>query len=258
MRIFRFFWGLFFLGVIPVQAHVQEKIVEYESAGETCEGRFVWSEDFSGKRPGVLVCHAWMGPGEHEREFAGKLAALGYRVFIADIYGKNVRPKDTQEAAQQAGKYKGDRKLLRKRVQSALLVLKSQKNVDAGKTAALGFCFGGTTVLELARSGADVLGVVSFHGGLDTKASEDAKNIRGKVLVLHGADDPYSPLSEVMAFIDEMKKGGVDYEVVLYGGAVHSFTDKKAASDGARYHPEAAVRSFERMKDFLKEIFKEN
>jgi dienelactone hydrolase len=206
----------------------------------------------------VLFVHHWKGLGAYEKRRAEQLARLGYVAFAADIYGKGVRPSDPKDAAAAAGKYKNDRPLLRKRVVAGLEALKSQPMVDTTKLAAMGYCFGGTTALELARSGADVAGVVSFHGGLATPTPQDAKNIKGKVLALHGADDPFVPPLEVAGFQEEMRRGGVDWEFVSFGGAVHSFTDSGAGSDnskGAAYNEKADRRSWEAMKDFFAEIF---
>ena len=178
--------------------------------------------------------------------------------FGADIYGKGIRPATPEAAGREAGKYRSDRKLLRARAQAGLAELRRQPLVDPGRLAAIGYCFGGTTVLELARSGADLLGVVSFHGGLDTPTPEDAKNIRAKVLALHGADDPHVPPQQVAAFQDEMRKGGVDWQMVIYGGAVHSFTNPDSGNDpskGVAYNEKADRRSWEAMRVFFAEIF---
>jgi len=148
---------------------------------------------------------------------------------------------------------------MRARAQAGLETLKSQPMVDAKRLAAIGYCFGGTTVLELARSGADVVGVVSFHGGLDTPNPVDAKNIRGKVLVLQGGDDPFVPPEQVTAFQDEMRKAGVDWQFVTYGGAVHSFTNPASGNDnskGAAYNAAADRRSWLAMQQFFNELFK--
>ena len=147
---------------------------------------------------------------------------------------------------------------MRERADAGLKVLRAEANADPSRIAAIGYCFGGTTVLELARSGADLRGVVSFHGGLDTPNPEDAKNIKGKVLILHGADDPFAPKEQVLALEDEMRKAGVDYQVHLYGGAVHAFTVPEAGNDpsqGAAYNASADKRSWEAMKQFFNEIF---
>jgi dienelactone hydrolase len=148
---------------------------------------------------------------------------------------------------------------MRARVRAGLDELKKQKLTDPRRIAAIGYCFGGTTVLELARDGADIRGVVSFHGGLSTPTPQDAVNIKAKVLALHGADDPYVKADEVAAFQDEMRKGGVDWQFVSYSNAVHSFTNKWAGTDnskGAAYNEKADKRSWEAMKVFFAEIFR--
>ncbi len=245
--------------VSSAYAKIQSKTIEYKDGDAVLEGYLVYDDASKEKKPGVLVVHEWMGLGAYEKGRAEQLAALGYVAFAADIYGKGIRPKDGKEAGEFAGKYRGnDRKVLRSRVNAALDVLKTQPMVDPKKTAAIGYCFGGTTVLELARSGADVAGVVSFHGGL--AASADAKNIKGKVLALHGGDDPFVKSDEVLAFQDEMRKAGVDWQFVSYGNAVHSFSNPASGNDnskGAAYNEKADKRSWEAMRKFFKEIFGE-
>ena len=240
-----------------LSAAIVEKPLEYKSGDVLCEGWQAYDDAVSGKRPGVLVVHQWTGISDHEKEAARKLAALGYNVLVADIYGKGIRPQPPA-AGKEAGKYKGDRPLLRARVNAALDVLARDARTDASKIAATGYCFGGTTVVELARSGAKVKGVVSFHGGLDSPTPADGKNIQAKVLALHGADDPYVPAKDVAAFESEMKSSGVDYKLVKYPGAVHSFTHKAAGNDnskGAAYNAEADLASWSEMEQFLKRLF---
>ena len=240
-------------------AEIKSQPIEYKQGETVCEGLLVYDNATSGKRPGVLIAHQWKGLIAYEKRRAEMLARLGYVVFCADIYGKGVRADNPQDAAKLATKYKDERPLLRARVNAAFDQLKKQPLVDTKRTAAIGYCFGGTTVLELARSGADVAGVVSFHGGLNTPAPEDAKQVKGKVLALHGADDPYVPPAEVAAFEEEMRKAKVDWQLVGYGGAVHSFTMKEAGNDnskGAAYNEKADQRSWEAMKVFFAEIFK--
>ena len=241
------------------EAAVQTKIVEYKEGDNTLEGYLAWDDATAGPRPGVLVVHEWMGLGDYAKARARKLAALGYLAFAADIYGKGVRPKTPQEAAAQAGIYKNDRALMRRRVAAGLDALRSQPLCDPRRVAAIGYCFGGTCVLELARSGAELAGVVSFHGGLDTPNPKDAKNIKCKVLVLHGGDDPHVPAKDVAAFEDEMRGGGVDWQLVVYGGAVHAFTNPDAGSDkskGVAYDAAADRRSWEAMRAFFGELFR--
>jgi len=242
-----------------VNAEIKSQSVEYQQGDTVCEGFLVYDGSVQGKRPGVLVAHQWKGLTDYEKKRAEMLAKLGYVVFCADIYGKGIRASNPQDAAKLAGKYKGDRPLLRARVNAALEQLKKQPLADPQKIGAIGYCFGGTTVLELARSGAEVAGVVSFHGGLNTPTPADAKNVKGKVLACHGADDPYVPPAEVAAFEEEMRKGGVDWQLAAYGGAVHSFTDWNAGNDnskGAAYNAKADQRSWQAMQDFLAEALK--
>jgi dienelactone hydrolase len=244
---------------MTVRAAIQTKTVEYKQGNTTLEGFVAWDDAIPGVRPGVLVVHQWMGLTDYEKHRAEMLARLGYVAFCADIYGKGVRPRNTQEAGALAGKYKGDRQLLRARVHAGLDALRQQPLVDPGHIAAIGYCFGGTTVLELARSGAELNGVVSFHGGLDAPNPDDGKNIKCKVLVLHGADDPFSSPQDIAALENEMRRGGVDWQLVKFGGAVHAFTQPMAGNDnskGAAYNEKADRRSWKYMKLFFAEIFK--
>ena len=248
---------LFF--AVTVRAEVRTEAVEYKQGDAVLEGYLAYDDAVKGKRPGVLIVHEWMGVNPYVKKRAEQLARLGYIAFAADIYGKGVRPKNSDEAAAESKKYKTDRQLMRDRVNAGLAILKKNKLADTKRTAAIGYCFGGTTVLELARSGADVNGIVSFHGGLDSLNPNDAKNIKGKVLALHGGDDPFVPAEQVAAFQDEMRKAGVDWNMVIYGGAVHSFTNPDAGNDnskGAAYNEKADKRSWEDMRQFFSEIFK--
>lgn len=244
---------------VNVQADVRTEVIEYKQGDAVLEGYLAYDDAVKGKRPSVLIVHEWMGVNPYVKKRAEQLAKLGYVAFAADIYGKGVRPKNSDEAAAESKKYKTDRQLMRARVNAGLDVLKKHKLVDTKRTAAIGYCFGGTTVLELARGGADINGIVSFHGGLDSLNPNDAKNIKGKVLALHGGDDPFVPAEQVAAFQDEMRKANVDWHMVVYGGAVHSFTNPDAGNDnskGAAYNEKADKRSWEDMKQFFSEIFK--
>lgn len=246
------------LAAAGARAEIVTKTVEYRQGDTVLEGYLAYDTSGPAKKPGVLVFHQWKGITAYEKKRAEQLAALGYVAFAADVYGKGVRPADPKAAGAEVGKYLGDRPLLRARGQAALAALRKQPNVAGEKIAAIGYCFGGGAALELARSGADVLGVVSFHGSLTTPTPQDAKNIRGKVLVLHGADDPNSPRADVLALEDELTKGGVSWEVVLYSGVVHAFTQPDAGNDkskGVAYDAQADRRSWARMKDFLDELF---
>ncbi len=241
------------------EAKVVTKEVRYRGDGVEMIGYLAYDPaKVAAKAPGILIVPQWMGLTDYEKGRAGQLAELGYVAFCADIYGDGHVAKDMQEAGSLAAKYKGDRALYRSRLTAALKALASSPHVDPARCAAIGYCFGGTGVLELARSGADVKGVVSFHGGLDSPNPGDGKSIKAKVLILHGADDPYSPKADIEALKKELEDGGVDYYMVFYGHAVHSFTQPLAGNDpskGAAYNARADTRSWVAMKDFLKEIF---
>jgi dienelactone hydrolase len=232
--------------------------VAYKHGDVELQGYLAYDDSFTGKRPGVLVAHEWYGCNAYAHKRADDLAKLGYVAFALDMYGKGDVAKDAKEASEKAAKFKGDRALMRARASAGLDILRRQPNVDHERLGAIGYCFGGTTVLELARGGADLVGVVSFHGGLDTPKAEDAARIRGRILVLHGADDPFVPKDQVAAFEDEMKKAKVDYTLVAYPGAVHAFTNPGAggdASKGAAYNEEADKKSFQAMKEFFEKVF---
>ena len=239
-------------------AAIQTKTVEYKQGDTTLEGVLVYDDAVKTKRPGILIVHQWMGITDYEKKRAEMLAQLGYIAFCADIYGKGIRPNNTQEAGTMAGKYKGDRALLRARVAAGLEALKQSQFVDGEKIAAIGYCFGGTTVLELARNGSYVAGVVSFHGGLDSPTPADGKNIKCRVLACHGADDPFVSAKDLTAFESEMRDNKVDWQLISYGGAVHSFTQPMAGNDnskGAAYNERADKRSWEAMQQFFSELF---
>lgn len=244
---------------ISAQAAIKTEVVEYKHGDTVLEGYLAYDDAVKGKRPGVLIVHEWTGLGTYVKKRAEQLAKLGYIAFGADIYGKGIRPNNREEAVAESKKYKADRQIMRGRANAGLEVLKRHSLADAKRIAAIGYCFGGTTVLELARSGADMTGVVSFHGGLDTPNPADAKNIKGKVLALHGGDDPFVPAEQVAAFQDEMRKAGVDWHMVIFGGAVHSFTNPDSGNDpskGAAYNEKADKRSWENMQQFFSEIFR--
>jgi dienelactone hydrolase len=248
------------LGVaLAAQAQIHTETIEYRAGDVRLEGFLAYDEAQVGKRPGVLIVHQWKGLGEYEKKRAEMLAKLGYNVFALDIYGAGIRPKTPQEAGAEAGKYKSDRALLRARARAGLEVLRQHPLTDTKRIAAIGYCFGGTTVIELARSGAELNGVVSFHGALDSPTPADGRNIKCRVLALHGADDPFVPANDVAAFEAEMRQAKVDWQLVKYGGAVHSFTDWNAGDNvaaGAAYNQKADERSWAAMKDFFAEIFK--
>jgi len=257
MKNILFLIPVLFLAV-KVQGAIHTETVEYQQGGTALEGFLAYDDSMSGKRPGVLIVHQWQGITDYEKMRAKMLAQMGYVAFCADIYGKDSRPNTLQEAGALAGKFKNDRSLLRARVNAGLDELKSNQFVDSDRVAAIGYCFGGTTVIELARSGAQLNGVVSFHGGLDSPTPADGKNIRCKLLIQAGADDPFQKPADLAAFEKEMRDSKVDWQITFYGGAVHAFTQPdvdKLNLTGARYNESADKRSWQAMKNFFAEIF---
>lgn len=252
-----------------VFGEIKTQTIEYTDGDTVLEGYLAYpasldsfaaasDKSIKGKAPAVLIVHEWTGIGDYVKKRTEQIAEMGYAAFAVDIYGKGIRPANRQEASKQATIYRSDRQLMRRRVNAGLEQVKKYEFVDPNRIAAIGYCFGGGVVLELARSGADVKGVVSFHGNLDTPNPDDAKNIKAKVLVLHGADDPHVPKEQIAAFEKEMRDAKVDWQMIYYGNAVHSFTNPDAGSDastGAAYNKEADMRSWQAMKVFFKEIF---
>jgi len=199
---------------VALPAAVHTETIEYRQGNITLEGHLAYDDALKTTRPAVLVLHQWKGVSDYEKKRAEMLAKLGYVVLAVDIYGQGIRPKDAAAAGAEAGKYKSNRALLRARVNAGLDTLRKQRFVDPQRIAAIGYCFGGTTVIELARSGANVAGVVSFHGGLDSPKPEEGKYIKCKVLALHGADDPFVPEKDIAAFESEMRDARVDWQLI--------------------------------------------
>jgi dienelactone hydrolase len=249
---------LFCLAAAPAAAALKSQIVEYRQGGTVLEGYLAYDDAVAGKRAAVLVMHEWTGINPYITGRVDQLARMGYVAFAADIYGKGIRPQTMEEAGKQASLYKGDRPLLRARARAGLDALLKQPQADPARVAAIGYCFGGTAALELARDGAPLAGVVCFHGGLQTPLPAGKGGVKAKVLVLHGGDDPYVPAAEVAAFQEEMRTAGADWTFTAYGGAVHSFTNPDSGNDaskGAAYSAPADRRSWEAMKSFLAELF---
>jgi dienelactone hydrolase len=240
------------------ESQVQIEVVEYRHGDTVLQGYFAWKPGAE-KRPGVIIFHEWKGHGEYVQRRARQVAELGYLAFAADMYGKGVFAKDHEEAARLMGPFvpKESRTLMRDRAKAGLEVLRKHKLCDATKIAAMGYCFGGTTSLEMARAGADLRGVASFHGKLGTP--EPAKEIKPRVIVFHGKDDKFVPEPEVRAFEAEMKAAKANYEIVEFDGAVHSFTVKEAGDDpskGMAYNENADKNSWTQLVKFLSDVFK--
>jgi dienelactone hydrolase len=244
------------LQIGTAQAAVKVDTVNYKQGDTTLEGWLVYDDAKQGKRPGVVVFPAWMGPTDDEKQRAELLAKMGYVAFVADVYGKGIRPNNPKDAGAESGKYMKDRPLLTQRAQAAFDQLRKNPMVNSAKLAAIGYCFGGAGALDLARSGAPLKAVATFHGSLTSPTPADDKNIKGRVLALHGADDPLVGPQAQDAFKKEMSEAKVDWELILYSGAVHSFTQKSAGNDpskGAAYNEKADKRSWQELTRLLKE-----
>ncbi len=231
--------------------------IPYEHDGAKLQGFLAQPAKGHHIRGAVMLVHAWRGQGEGVRDHATMLAKKGYIAFAADMYGKGVYAANNKEAAALAGRFKSDTPLMRGRVGAGLETMLKQKGVDPKRVAAVGFCFGGTAVLELARSGADIGGVVSFHGGLKTGKAATANAVKARILVAHGGDDPFVPVEELTAFWKEMRAAKADHQILILSDAVHSFTDRSAGDDpsrGAAYSKTAADRAWKATERFFGEF----
>jgi len=239
-------------------AKLETKVIEYKEGETVLEGYLAFDTKFKGPRPAVLVVHEWMGLDHYAKSRTEQLAKMGYIAFAADIFGKGVRPTTMEDAAKTSGSFKADNALWRARAKAALDTMKSQKGVDQKKVTAIGYCFGGSTVLEMARAGMELNGVVSFHGNFATKMPATEGAIKTKILVLHGANDPFINHDEYDNFVKEMIGSKADWQMVSYGNAVHKFSNPEAGNEpskGFAYDKKADERSWLAMKDFFKEIF---
>jgi len=248
---------LFFMMVTAGFSKVVTKPVQYQQNDTVLQGYLAYDDAVSGKRPGVLVVHEFWGLNQFAKQRAEAVAQLGYVALAVDMYGEGKTTRDRAEARRWAGHVRST-PLMRERAQAGLNVLAQQNQVDPQRLAAIGFCFGGTTVLELAYSGAEVRGVASFHGGLSVPKPEEMKNIKASLLVLHGANDPHIKAEAITAFQEAMRQAGVDWTMVFFGNAVHSFTNPEAGTDpskGVAYDAQAAARSWKYLQIFLAEIF---
>ena len=246
------------LDTVPAGAsNVVTADVDYELDGTALRGYLAYDDTVEEQRPGVLVVHDWTGVGEYVQVRCQMLARLGYVAFAPDIYGREVRPQGG-EAAEVAGEYYGNPALMRSRAQAGLAQLLAQPGVDAAQVAAIGYCFGGSVALALAGTGADIAGVVTFHGALSTITAADAPRIKAQLLVLSGAADPVVPDDAVVAFENTLREAPeLDWQLTSYSGAMHAFTLPEAAAPdhGANYHPIAERRSWVAMRTFFDEIF---
>ena len=237
--------------------NIKKKFIDYKDGENLLEGFMAWDEDANESRPGILVGHAWAGRSKFECSKAEDLAKLGYVGFALDVYGKGIIGKNKEENAKLMTPFIEDRSILQRRLQLALNTLKEQNEVDANKVASIGYCFGGLMSLDLARINAEIHGAVSFHGILSNSENTSNDEIKSRILVLHGWDDPMVPPDSVIGFTEEMKSRKADWQLHAFGGAMHAFT-KKDANDpehGMQYHKASDKRSWLLMQSFLEELF---
>jgi len=236
---------------------LQHRLVDYKDGETVFEGRLVWDDSFPGPGPGVLVAHAWAGRSNYEDGKADGLAALGYTAFALDLYGKGVRGSSPEENGALMQPFLDDREMLQRRLLVSLSSLREQAEADAAKTAAIGFCFGGLCVLDIARTGEDLAGVVSIHGLFGAPGNTSGNTIKAKVLALHGWDDPMATPADVNALAAELSERRADWQLHAYGNTMHAFTNP-AANDrdmGTVYDATADQRSWQAMTNFLEEVF---
>jgi dienelactone hydrolase len=239
-------------------AEVKTKKITYKDGDVECQGFLAWDDSVQGPRPGVLVVHEWWGLNDYARKRTEELAKLGYIAFAADMYGEGKTAEHPKEAGEMAGKVRANVAAWRKRALAALEVLKSQPQCDKSKLAAIGYCFGGSTALELAYAGADLEAVVTFHGALPVPTAEEVKQIKPAILICNGAADSFIPASVIQKFRQALDQGGAKYEFVSYPGAVHSFTVKEADKvglPGMKYDQSADEDSWKRMKELFAKQF---
>jgi len=233
---------------------IQTKEVVYQHAGKEYRGYLAWDDSVEGPRPGVLVVHEWWGLNDYARERARQIAGLGYVAFACDMYGEGKTADHPQEAGEMATAVRSNLEQWRGRATAALDVLKSQPQCDPQRLAAIGYCFGGSTALQLAYTGADLKAVVTFHAALPAATPQEARQIKGSILVNHGADDSFIPAAAIAAFRQPLDEAKVPYELASYPGARHSFTVRDAGRhglDGMKYDAAADEQSWQKMKDLL-------
>lgn len=243
---------------LMAQGTIRTQVVNYEQGGVQFQGFLAYDDAIAGKRPGVVVFPEWWGLNDYAKLRAQMMAKLGFVALAADLFGNGHVTNDPAEAAKLAGDLKADRPLLRQRSNAALETLRKNELVDPRKLAAIGYCFGGTTAIELARSGADVKGIVTFHAALDSPDPTAGRNIKGRILVCHGGDDGFVKPQDVEAFQDEMRQNHVDWQMNIYGNAVHGFTNPEADKHGVpgiKYNAQADRRSWQAMQLFFHDLF---
>jgi dienelactone hydrolase len=250
-----------FIGLNSAQAAIKGEEVEYKAGSTVHKGYLVYDDAVTGKRPGVLVVHEWWGHNEHARHSARKLAEAGYVALALDMYGDGKRADHPDQAGKFAGEVGKNLPLMKSRFGAGMKLLRKQAQVDGKRVAAIGYCFGGSVVLQMAREGENLRGVASFHGGLATEHPAKPGKVKARVLVLNGADDLMVPAEQIAAFKKEMESARADYKFVNYPGAKHSFTNPDADANGAKfnlplaYNAQADQESWAELQSFLKDVF---
>jgi dienelactone hydrolase len=248
------------LATTASSAAVQTKTIDYEHNGATLQGFFAWDDAAEGKRPGVLVIHEWWGLNDYARNRAKQLAEMGYVAFALDMYGKGKVAEHPQDAMRMAGEVRANQQTWRERAVAGLEILKNHELVDTDKLGAIGYCFGGSTALQLAYTGADLDAVVTFHAALPVPNEQDAGQVKARVVICHGAEDSFIPEEATQNFRAALDAAGADYEMIYYAGAKHSFTVPDAAErglDGIAYDEKADRRSWRQMRITFREAFGE-
>ncbi len=248
----------------PARAAIEGKEVEYSADGVVMKGYLAYDKGFTGKRPGVLVVHEWWGLNEYARTRARMLAGMGYTALAVDMYGEGKQAAHPDDAGKFSSELMKEFDVAKARFTAAMEFLKKQPTVDPGRIAAIGYCFGGGIVLNMARQGVDLRGVASFHGSLVAVKPAQPGAVKAKILVLHGADDTFVTPEQIEAFKNEMKNAGADFQFIVYPGATHSFTnpdaDKYAKKFNLplRYNAEADKKSWEDLRKFLAMVFEKS
>jgi len=259
MRAILFSLAILFGSAAMAQADVKTKKVEYKFDGLTFIGHLAWDDASAEKRPGVLVVHEWWGLDDYAKQRAEQLAKMGYVAFACDMYGGGKVVDHPKDATAMAGAVRKNVEVWRGRAKEALNVLTDFEHTDKTRCAAIGYCFGGTTALQLAATGADLKAVVTFHAALPKLTADEAKAIKAKVLVCHGADDKFIPPDAIAAFRKSMEDAKVSLDFQEYKGAVHSFTVEGADKhkiEGMAYNKEADEKSWASMKALFADVFK--
>lgn len=249
---------LFLAAVGTAHSAVVTETVTYQHGGQRLQGVLAWDDSISGRRPGVLVVHEWWGLNDYVKDRARQLAELGYVAFALDMYGVGKVTEHPSQAGEWMKTITENVELWRHRAMAGLSVLKNADHVDPDRVAAIGYCFGGSTVQQLAYAGADLRGVVSFHGSPLLPGEDEIEQVRSKILICHGAADPFTKPEQLQTYLTEMGRSGLDWQFIAYGGARHGFTNPGADAKGMEalaYDRRADMRSWAHMKLFFEEIF---